>query len=87
MCQVSTLLLHVTEQNDLFAAVADHGSVLAICFKVGDIYLMSGYDDPCPCAVHTTLQGKTLVKQCCYSFQFSQVICGAPTTPPRLRDR
>ncbi|KAH9505615.1 Tubby- protein 4 [Bulinus truncatus] len=31
--------------------------VLAVCFKYGDIFLMSGYDDVCPVMVYTTLNG------------------------------
>ncbi|CAG5121578.1 unnamed protein product [Candidula unifasciata] len=31
--------------------------VLAVCFKYGDIFLMSGYDDLCPIMVYTTLTG------------------------------
>ncbi|CAL1531626.1 unnamed protein product, partial [Lymnaea stagnalis] len=31
--------------------------VLAVCFKYGDIFLMSGYDDVCPIMVYTTLTG------------------------------
>ncbi|GFN90046.1 tubby-related protein 4 [Plakobranchus ocellatus] len=31
--------------------------VLAVCFKYGDIFLMSGYDDICPVMVYTTLTG------------------------------
>ncbi|XP_005105068.1 tubby-related protein 4 [Aplysia californica] len=31
--------------------------VLAVCFKYGDIFLMSGYDDVCPVMVYTTLTG------------------------------
>ena len=53
-----------------FPNVADHGSILAVCFKVGDIYLMSGYDDLCPCTVHTTLQGTAWIRDWCYN-----VIC------------
>ncbi|XP_076467230.1 tubby-related protein 4-like [Babylonia areolata] len=32
-------------------------SILAICFKFGDIFLVNGYDDVCPSTVHTSLQG------------------------------
>ncbi|RUS90890.1 hypothetical protein EGW08_001397 [Elysia chlorotica] len=35
--------------------------VLAVCFKYGDIFLMSGYDDICPVMVYTTLTGKPRV--------------------------
>ncbi|XP_059166313.1 tubby-related protein 4-like [Physella acuta] len=31
--------------------------VLAVCFKYGDIFLMSNYDDVCPIMVYTTLTG------------------------------
>ncbi|CAG5133813.1 unnamed protein product [Candidula unifasciata] len=31
--------------------------ILAVCFKYGDIFLMSGYDDVCPVMIYTTLTG------------------------------
>ena len=38
---------------------ADSNSVLAICFKFGDIFLVNSYDDVCPCTVHTSLHGRS----------------------------
>ena len=45
-----------------FSDRGPHGKshVLAVCFKYGDIFLMSGYDDICPVMVYTTLTGKPL---------------------------
>lgn len=31
---------------------------LAVCFRHGSVYLMSGPDDPCPHIVHTFLTGR-----------------------------
>ncbi|XP_070189097.1 tubby-related protein 4-like [Littorina saxatilis] len=45
------------KENDSLHKDEDHSSILAICFKFGDINLVHGYDDVCPCVVHTSLQG------------------------------
>nr|KAG5708967.1 hypothetical protein BaRGS_009376 [Batillaria attramentaria] len=45
--------------SGVFPKDEERGSnhVLAVCFKYGDIYLMSSYDDICPRTLYTTLTG------------------------------
>ncbi|XP_055888815.1 tubby-related protein 4-like [Biomphalaria glabrata] len=45
------------ETTDKGSESSSKSHVLAVCFKYGDIFLMSGYDDVCPVMIYTTLTG------------------------------
>ncbi|KAL8575279.1 hypothetical protein ACOMHN_001824 [Nucella lapillus] len=45
------------KDSDSHRRLGENNTILAICFKFGDIFLVNGYDDVCPFIIHTSLQG------------------------------
>ena len=56
--------------------------VLSVALAIGDVLLMSNYDDICPKVIHTSLAGQLLlvhrdtVTECLTSDIFSMLLCG-----------